>query len=147
MRIADLLASKQGARALTISSTAPLNDAIEQLSVKKIGALVVSDTGNSIDGIISERDIVRALHQRGQANTAQLCVADLMTADVITCSKDMQVTEVMEQMNSEYIRHVPVAEGNQLVGLVSIRDIVSARVKEIEIEREQLEHYITGGGY
>jgi len=125
MRISDLLSAK-GNHVLTISSEAPLTDAIEQMSVKRI---------------------VRAMHQRGHADTSGLCVADLMTRDVITCTESMEVTAVMEQMNSQYIRHIPVADGQQLKGLVSIRDIVSARVQEIEAEREQLEHYITGGGY
>jgi len=117
--------------------------AIQLLSSHRIGALLVSSESNSVEGMLSERDIVRSMASAEQ-DTSSLRVKQLMTADVHTCSINSSVADVMTLMTSENIRHVPVMDKGQLSGMVSIRDVVSARVNELESERQHIQEYITG---
>jgi CBS domain-containing protein len=109
-----------------------------------IGALVVSADGRRIDGIVSERDIARGLHERGNALLAEP-VSAVMTADVRTCVPTASVHELAQTMTDHRVRHVPVVEGEQLVGIVSIGDVVKARLDELEAERASLVDYIQSG--
>ena len=142
MLIADILREK-GAHVQTTSSEALLKDAIKLLATQRIGALLVSENGRSIDGILSERDVVRALADESVEFSGHK-VGDLMTRGVFTCGPEATVISVMELMDEKRIRHVPVVVNDVLAGVVSIRDIINARLKETESERKQLEQYIAG---
>jgi len=142
MLIADILRTK-GAGVKSVAASASLKDAINSLADMRIGALVVSEDGRTIDGIISERDIVKALAQEVIQLDSQT-VADLMTRDVYTCAPESTVASVMELMDEQRIRHVPVTVNSVLAGVVSIRDIVAARLMETETERKEMADYIAG---
>ncbi len=141
MLIQTMLKQK-GPGVITINPQASIAEAVTALAEHHIGALVVSKTGKSIDGILSERDIVRCMAQPG-ADTLALTVAQLMTSKVQTCGTETTIAELMEMMTENKIRHVPIAVEGELVGLVSIGDVVSARLNELEQERKHIEEYIT----
>jgi CBS domain-containing protein len=128
---------------VTIATDASIAEAVHLLSQHSIGALVVSSVSNSIEGMLSERDIVRSLDSADQ-DTMSLQVHQLMTADVHTCSMDSTVAELMSLMTTKRIRHVPVVNDGQLYALVSIGDLVSARLNELESERQHIQDYISG---
>ena len=111
------------------------------LAEKGIGALVVSSDGRRIDGILSERDVARGLHSHGAGLLAEP-VSSVMTAQVHTCEPQMSVHDLARTMTDHRVRHVPVVEDGALVGIVSIGDIVKARLDELEEERKQLMDYI-----
>jgi len=143
MRISDILRRK-GTDVATIPPSATIADAIALLADKDIGALVVSADKQKIAGILSERDIVRSMAKTVETNLSQP-VASLMTADVFTCGPEATTADLMELMTQKRFRHVPVVEENRLVGVVSIGDVVSVRLHELEEERQQIEEYITSG--
>ena len=126
----------------TISVNASIHDLVVSLNSHHIGALVVSSDGSRIDGIVSERDVVRAIPGNLDSLTS-VCVRDIMTVDVKTCTADSTTEELMKIMTEHRIRHVPVvdAEGN-LVSIVSIGDVVKNRVSEIEEENQALRDYV-----
>ena len=140
MRISQLMRSK-GRDVATIDGGEPVRAALEALARHGIGALVVSADGRRIDGIVSERDVARALHERGAAVLAEP-VSAVMTADVRTCSPDTGVHDLARMMTDHRIRHVPVVVDGALAGIVSIGDVVKARLDELEAERAQLVDYI-----
>lgn len=142
MQVSQLLRRK-GTAVATIAPTASVSAVLESLASNGIGALVVSADGRSVDGIVSERDIVRRLASDGAALLDQP-VGDIMTSSVRTCAPDASVDELMSLMTEGRFRHVPVTEDGALVGIVSIGDIVNARVRELETETEQLTSYISG---
>jgi CBS domain-containing protein len=142
MLIADILREK-GAHVQTTTAETLLKDAIKLLASQRIGALLVSGNGRSIDGILSERDIVRGL-ANDAIDFSSNTVGDLMTSNVCTCGPEATVSAVMALMDEKRIRHVPVTVNNVLAGVVSIRDIVNARLKEAEMERKELANYIAG---
>ena len=145
MLVSQILDSK-GHAVATIATTAPLSDAVRALAEQRIGALVVSDDGDHILGILSERDIVRVLGESGPA-ALDLASSRVMT-DVVTCTTaDRDLNDLMAVMTEKRIRHVPVVdEDNRLRGIVSIGDAVKSRLGELEGEREALIGYITTGG-
>jgi CBS domain-containing protein len=140
MTVKDILLLK-GSQVLTIEPTATLASAIRMLAQRRIGALVVTGADRRIVGIISERDIVRMLDESGTAmlNTP---VAEAMTRKVVTCTQSETIADIMERMTSGKFRHVPVVEGGRLVGIVSIGDVVKARLGELEQEQDALRDYI-----
>jgi len=140
MLIADILREK-GAHVETTKSSTRLIDAIKMLATQRIGALLVSEDGRTIDGILSERDVVRALAE-DSIEFSERKVGDLMTRGVYTCSPDATVASVMELMDEKRIRHVPVTVNDILAGVVSVRDIVNARLQEAESESAELANYI-----
>ena len=143
MRVRDIIRSK-GSDVAVASPDDTISDAIRMLSEWRIGALVVSGESGSVDGILSERDVVRHLH--GGADTMQQRVGELMTTDVVTCGHDDTIAELMELMTERRIRHLPVlADEGELIGIISIGDVVKARLAELEDERKHLEDYITTG--
>ncbi len=140
MQISTLLKSK-GSFVATIDGDASLADAVEALRSHGVGALVVSADGQRIDGILSERDVVRAL----AGNVEQLLhqpVRSIMTAVVATCTPDSDVEALMSTMTERRIRHVPVVAEGDLAGIVSIGDVVKNRIEELERDRRDLVDYI-----
>jgi CBS domain-containing protein len=141
MKIQTLIANK---RVYTISANDKVKHLVESLNNFHIGAMVVSLDGKVIDGIVSERDIVRAMPGKLDM-MEELHVRDIMTVGVHTCTSDATVSEVMELMTKQRIRHVPVvdADGN-LLSIVSIGDVVKHHVNEISVENEALKQYVSG---
>jgi CBS domain-containing protein len=139
MRIADVLRSK-GTKVETVEPTATVAELIERLSTHNVGALPVVDAGELI-GIVSERDVVRSLHSGG-AGLLDARVADIMTAGVTTCAPSDFVPDLARVMTAGRFRHLPVVEDGKLVGIVSIGDLVKARIDLLESEKEQLQSYI-----
>ncbi len=139
MKVASLVIGK---RVETISSSATLHDLVNALNVHHVGALVVSPDGKKIEGIVSERDVVRAMP--GKLNElADIRVRDLMTADVITCTPDSSVASIMTVMTERRIRHVPVVdESGNLLSIISIGDVVKAHINELDVERKALSDYV-----
>jgi CBS domain-containing protein len=133
MNVRTLLASKNTTVVVT-SADATVRSAVHQLRDNSIGALVVTDGPNQrVIGIISERDVVRGLARFG-TKILNVRVADLMSADVITCTQDTSLKDVMRIMNEERIRHLPITDGHRLSGIVSIGDVVRFRLQDLELE-------------
>ena len=143
MHISQLLRRKEAGVA-TVDAAASVRTALALLAEHGVGALVVSADGRSVDGIVSERDVVRALHERGAGLLADP-VSSVMTAQVHTCVPGAGVEELARTMTQHRVRHVPVVEGGALLGIVSIGDVVKARLDELEEERAQLVDYIQTG--
>ena len=140
MNVKTILGAK-GSDVICVEPTANLAVAAQLLSSHRIGAAVIRGAGGFIAGILSERDIVRALSEHGSA-ALELPVAQVMTRTVATCTEDESIASIMERMTSGKFRHMPVVNKGHLIGLVSIGDVVKQRVGEIESESEQLRDYI-----
>ena len=140
MQISQVLRHK-GPVVATIDGGASVRTALGLLAEHGIGALVVSPDGRTIAGILSERDVARGLHERGAALLAEP-VSSVMTADVRTCGPTASVHELAQTMTDHRVRHVPVVQNGVLVGIVSIGDVVKARLDELEEERQKLVDYI-----
>ncbi len=143
MTVKAILARK-GDRVVTIEPHVSLAEAVKLLKQHRIGALIVvggDDGKQSVVGILSERDIVRALADRGAA-TLEVTVDQVMTRRVVTCTAAHTVGEIMGRMTSGKFRHVPVLEGERLVGIISIGDVVKHRLEEMERESEAMRDYI-----
>lgn len=141
MRISDVLRGK-GAAVRTVQPGATVTELLARLAEHNVGALVVLD-GDQVVGIVSERDVVRRLHQLGAA-LLDRPVRDIMTTDLATCTPQDNVDSLTVLMTERRIRHVPVIEHGRLAGLVSIGDVVKSRIDQLEQGQEQLEAYITG---
>lgn len=141
MHVSNLLATK-GSDVATISQERSVEDALAVLKQRGIGALVVTGPTPPLVGIFSERDVVRALASLGGA-ALSASVADLMSKNVNVCTQETTVTELMSLMTAKRIRHVPVVDGSQLVGMVSIGDVVKARLDELEHEKKELLDYVS----
>jgi CBS domain-containing protein len=133
--------SRKGSDVTKIAPTATLTDAVKLLAERRIGAVVVTGPDNRVAGILSERDIVRALAARGP-DALQDPVAAVMTRKVKTCTEADTVAALMEQMTEGKFRHLPVVEQGRLVGIISIGDVVKLRVEEIVGESNALREYI-----
>lgn len=140
MKISDIVRSK-GDKVITIKSEATVSDLLALLADHRIGAVVVSDDGESVGGIVSERDIVRHLHSGGSQILGSP-VAAIMTSDVFTCTHDDQVESLESTMTERRIRHVPIVEDGKLKAIVSIGDVVKSRIHNLESERDHLTTYI-----
>jgi CBS domain-containing protein len=140
MTVKAILARK-GSDVATIEPNASLAAAIKVLAERRIGALVITGADKRIVGILSERDIVRTLAERGPSVLTEP-LADVMTRKVVTCSQTETVCDIMERMTAGKFRHVPVVEQGRLIGIVSIGDIVKSRVEEMERESAALHDYI-----
>ena len=140
MNVKTILAAK-GGDIIGIEPTATLAAAAKLLSKHLIGAIVIRGAGGRLSGILSERDIVRALAESGAA-ALDFPVGQVMTRNVMTCGEDDTVAELMEQMTAGKFRHIPVVNDGHLVGLVSIGDVVKQRVEEFERESEAMRDYI-----
>jgi len=144
MHVESILKTK-GSKVLTVVPQATVAEAVELLSRHGIGAVVVSADGAAVLGILSERDVVRALAKSGTGVLEQK-VASLMTMDVFTCEPEDTVGEIMSMMTTRRIRHLPVMRDGQLSGIVSIGDAVKHRLEEIEMEASSLRNFIVGAG-
>ena len=142
MKIADILRRK-GNDVATVRPDDTVRSFVDRLAELRIGALVVSSDGERVEGIVSERDVVRGLHASGAA-LLDRPVSSIMTVDVHTCDPSASVDDLMRLMTDQRIRHVPVVEDGLLVGIVSIGDVVKRRMDELQDERDQLEGYIRG---
>jgi len=142
MRISDLLRAK-GTQVVTVPPDTTVRQLLAVLAENRIGAVVVSANGTSVDGIASERDIVRAFAQRGAAVMSEP-VTDIYTAEVYTVTPDTPLDDVMRMMTERRVRHAPVVVDGGLRGIVSIGDVVKNRIDELETERAALTDYITG---
>jgi CBS domain-containing protein len=140
MTVKTILAAK-GGDVITIEPTADLAAAAKLLAAHRIGAVVISGAGGRLAGILSERDIVRAVSELG-ASALQITVGQTMTRNVATCSQDESIASIMERMTAGKFRHMPVVEKSRLIGLVSIGDVVKQRVDEIERESAAMRDYI-----
>jgi len=140
MRIGDVLRAKPSLDVVTIGPEAGVRELIAQLAEHNVGALIVSSDGTTVDGIVSERDVVRHLHHDGTVinNT----VAAIMTAVVETCDEDTHVDELMKTMTERRVRHVPVVQDGRLVGIISIGDVVKHHIDQLQFERDQLDEYV-----
>lgn len=142
MRISDVLRGKSG-QVVTITADADVRHLLTVLAEHKIGAVVVSDTGRSVDGIVSERDVVRALAARGDAVLSEQ-ISAIYTAQVHTVVPETPIDEVLRLMTERRFRHLPVVLDGELHGIVSIGDIVKYRIDQLEGERAALTDYISG---
>lgn len=142
MLIADILRRK-GSAVVTIAPGDSIAHLIAELAEHKVGALVVMD-GDRTVGIISERDVVRHLHRDG-ADVLQAPVSQLMTSDVISAAPSDSVDDIAAQMTERRIRHMPVVANGNLAGIITIGDVVAARMRELEATRGALESYIAQG--
>jgi CBS domain-containing protein len=143
MLVSQILKSKASDRVLTIRPDATVAEAARILSECRIGSLVVSSDGRRAEGIISERDIVREMGKRG-VGCFEEKVQEMMTAEVVTCTRADDVIDILTKMTEGRFRHIPVIEEGELVGLVSIGDVVKARLSELAMEKDALEGMITG---
>ena len=141
MRITDLLRNK-GTEVATVEPGAGVTELVAKLAERNVGALPVVEGGQLI-GIVSERDVVRRLHAGGAA-LLDLTVGDIMTRSVTTCAPGDAVVDLAAIMTTGRFRHLPVVDAGRLVGIVSIGDLVKARIDLLETEREQLQSYIAG---
>ena len=141
MRITDVLRVK-GTRVVTVTPDTTVRQLLAVLAEHRIGAVVVSHDGTSVDGIASERDIVRAFARRGAAALSEPVTA-IYTAEVHTITPETQIEEVMRMMTERRVRHAPVVQDGVLRGIVSIGDVVKNRIDELETERAALTDYIT----
>ncbi|WP_372735738.1 CBS domain-containing protein [Nocardioides sp.] len=140
MRIAEILKAKADNTVVTISPDAGVRDLVAQLAEHNVGALIVSADGTTLDGIVSERDVVRHLHHDG--TVVNNVVRAIMTEVVETCAPSDSLDELMDTMTNRRIRHVPVVDDGQLVGIISIGDAVKHKLSQLEFERDQLDSYV-----
>lgn len=140
MRISDVLGSKAVKNVITIGPDAGVRELLATLSEHNIGAVVVSSDGSTLTGIVSERDVVRHLHSDG--TVINNIVSAIMTPGVQTCTPDDDLDEVMQVMTEGRFRHIPVVADDQVVGIVSIGDMVKHKIDQLQFERDQLDSYV-----
>ena len=140
MKVSAIISGK---RVETISASASIHDLVNSLNSHHVGALVVSSDGKKIDGIVSERDVVRAMPGKLD-QLIGMHVRDIMTVDVHTCTADSTIAELMKMMTELRIRHVPVVDtAGSLISIVSIGDVVKNHMSELDSERQALKDYVT----
>ncbi|EDQ32984.1 putative signal-transduction protein [Hoeflea phototrophica DFL-43] len=132
---------EKGREVVTVSPSMGTADAVRFLADNKIGAVVVTGAGGKIAGILSERDIVRAIASRG-ADALSAPIYDIMTSKVTTCGESHTVNQVMELMTKGRFRHLPVEADGKLIGIISIGDVVRRRIEDVEREAEEIKAYI-----
>jgi CBS domain-containing protein len=140
MRISEVLAAKASHEVVTINPEATVRELLALLAQYNVGALIVSTDGSTLDGIVSERDVVRRLHDN--EDLLDRPVAQIMTTEVNTCTAEDTVNNLMQVMTDKRIRHVPVLADGQVTGVISIGDVVKSRMSELEFERDQLDSYV-----
>jgi CBS domain-containing protein len=143
MLVSQILKSKSDAGVVTSLPSMLVSEAAQMLSEKRIGTLVISRDGETPDGILSERDIVRELGRTGASCLPQT-VADLMTRKLVTCGMEDRADEILQKMTDGRFRHMPVLDGGKLVGLISLGDVVKARLSELSMEKDALQGMIMG---
>ena len=143
MIVSQILKSKKDVGVISVKPTDSVSDAVRVLSQKRIGTVVVSADGASLDGILSERDIVREMGKRG-TGCLEDPVSTFMTSKLCTCSSSDTALDVLEMMTNGRFRHLPVMDGQKMVGLISIGDAVKSRLAELAMEKDALEGMIMG---
>ncbi len=143
MLVHQILTSKADMGVLSVKPTALVSDAVAILSEKRVGTVVISSDGVTLEGIVSERDIVRELGKRG-AGVLSEAVSTLMTKKLVTCTKSDSADQVLQTMTDGRFRHLPVMEGGRMIGLISIGDVVKARLSQLSMEKDALEGMIMG---
>jgi CBS domain-containing protein len=143
MLVSQILKSKPADGVVTIKPSASIGEAVALLGERRIGAIVVSTDGQRPQGILSERDIVRELGRRGPALMAERVEA-VMTSKLVSCTRTEQTDDVLRKMTDGRFRHMPVVEDGRMVGLISIGDVVKARLEELAAEKDALEGMIKG---
>ncbi|GAA4807345.1 CBS domain-containing protein [Nocardioides caeni] len=140
MRISDVLGSKSIKDVVSIRPDAGVRELLATLAEHNIGAVVVSSDGESLDGIVSERDVVRTLHHDG--TVINNVVSAIMTSAVRTCAPEDELDEVMQMMTQHRFRHIPAVSEGRVVGIVSIGDMVKHKIDQLQFERDQLDSYV-----
>ena len=140
MKISDVIAGKASQDVVTISPDAGVRELIALLARHNIGAVIVSNDGSAVDGIVSERDVVRRLE--GDDRVLDATVGQIMTSAVHSVQPADSLDEVRRLMTEHRFRHVPVVDGGRLTGIVSIGDVVKAYIDKVEFERDQLDSYV-----
>ncbi len=140
MKISEVLEAKATARAVTITPEATVRELLALLAEHNIGAVVVSNDGSAVEGIVSERDVVRRLVDN--ESVLDTAVGEIMTADVASAAPDDELPALMRVMTDRRIRHLPVLADDKLVGVISIGDVVKHRIDQLEEERDHLESYV-----
>lgn len=143
MLVQQILKTKADDGVVTVAPDTTVAKAAETLSARRIGAVIVSTDGKHVLGILSERDIVRELGRRGPVCMSDR-VEDIMTRAIVSCRRDEAAEAVMLKMTEGRFRHMPVLEGGEMVGLISIGDVVKARLAELDMEKQALEGMIKG---
>lgn len=143
MIVSQILKSKMDIGVVALKPDDTVVDAVKLLSEKRIGTVVISADGRSLDGILSERDIVREIGKRG-IGCLNEPIKSMMTAKLVTCSPSDSADVVLEMMTNGRFRHLPVMENGQMIGLISIGDVVKARLSELAMEKDALEGMIMG---
>ncbi len=143
MLVKRILRSKSSQQILTISRHSSVKEAVCLLSQERIGALIVSDDGKSVGGIVSERDVVRELGRHG-SSCLSMPVHKIMSTKIVTCSEEDTADQVLSRMTDGRFRHMPVVADAEMIGLISIGDVVKARLAELNLEKEALEGMIMG---
>jgi CBS domain-containing protein len=140
MHIREVLAAKAGRPVVSVSPEATVRDLVALLAEHNVGALVVSRDGQALEGIVSERDVVRRLHEDDGVLDAP--VSSIMTTAVETCGPEALVDDLMKTMTERRVRHVPVVVDGSVRGIISIGDVVKHRIDQLEFERDQLDSYV-----
>ncbi|QEW19837.1 Inosine-5'-monophosphate dehydrogenase [Marinibacterium anthonyi] len=143
MLVHQILRSKPGEGVVTVGPDASIAEAVAILADRRIGTVLISDDGKTALGILSERDVVRELARAGAVCLSR-SVSDYMTRTVITCTAQSNVSEVLTKMTEGRFRHMPVVDGDQLVGLISLGDVVKAQLTKLEMEKDALQGMIMG---
>jgi len=143
MLVQQILKSKGDNGVITVTPDTPISEAASILAERRIGGLVVSSDGEAVDGIVSERDIVRALAVRGSGCLTET-VSEMMTRNPVCCAKQDTSDAVLARMTDGRFRHMPVVEEGRLIGIVTIGDVVKARLDELSLEKTALEGMIMG---
>lgn len=141
--LVNAIIGSKGANIISITGERPLIECAQVLREHRIGAVLVMD-GGTLTGVLSERDIIRGLANEG-ADILNQPASTLMTKEVITCSPDVDLLSALELMTNNRIRHLPVVDGGDLLGVISIGDLVKGRIQESELEAEALKGYIASG--
>jgi CBS domain-containing protein len=142
MIVRNIIDAKPSQQIVAMQPSDLVRSAVEVLARNRIGAVIISRDGDMVDGILSERDIVRALGNRG-VGCLEMQVQDLMTAEVIGCHPEDTAMSVMEKMTDGRFRHMPVIEANRMIGVISIGDVVKARITEVQAENTALTDMIS----
>jgi len=143
MRISDVIGSKASKDVITIAPDATVRDLIRLLAEHNVGALIVSGDGSAVDGIVSERDVVRHLLDSDDILDGE--VSAIMTVEVATAGPDTSLDDMRALMTERRIRHVPVVTDGRLSGIISIGDVVKAAMDQLQFERDQLDSYVHQG--
>lgn len=143
MQVHQILRTKADDGVVTLPPGSTLAEAADLLASRRIGAVIVSPDGKRVSGILSERDIVRELGRKGAACLSEK-IENVMTREIVSCRRDDSAQEIMQKMTDGRFRHVPVMEGHEMVGMISIGDVVKARLSELAMEKDALEGMIKG---